>query len=48
MNLRFIFTNKENIIQKEILKSRGIDMIVSDKDNLNEALKDFFEKLLRS
>lgn len=44
----FIFTNKENIIQKEILKSRGIDMVVSDKDNPGEALKDFFEKLLKS
>lgn len=44
----YIFTNRDNPIQEEILKSRGIEMIVSQEDHPGKALEDFLSKLTSS
>lgn len=41
----YLFTNKYNPVADEILKTWGIDMIVSDIDDQKEALTDFVRKL---
>lgn len=43
----YLFTNKPNPIQEEVLKQWGIDMIVSDEIDAGIALEKFLKKLIK-